>query len=112
MRARVCPVDPASCEPLVGWERFIRHVYDVHTAGAEEDRWTTVDRLLHGHLPEPGPAAVVPKVTASPDTAALWALGHQDETRARTLINSMTPSERHALGEKLARLMNMIWSAP
>ena len=47
-RTRACPVDQARCAPLVGWEAFCAHVYEVHTEGEEAHRIKQADRLVKG----------------------------------------------------------------
>lgn len=51
-KVRRCPVDSA-CEPQVGWEALLVHVYEIHTADSEPEwcRQEIVQRLL-----ERGPA--------------------------------------------------------
>lgn len=47
-RTRECPVNPNGCAPLIGWEAFCTHVYEVHTEGDEVQRYETADRLMRG----------------------------------------------------------------
>lgn len=51
-RVRRCPVD-SDCEPLVGWEAFLAHVYELHTDDSDPEwrRQEIVQRML-----ERGPA--------------------------------------------------------
>jgi hypothetical protein len=49
VRSRNCPADTA-CHPIVGWEPFVRHIYERHTSPefSEAERWTTVQKILAG----------------------------------------------------------------
>lgn len=51
-KVRRCPVDSA-CEPQVGWDAFLAHVYEIHTDDTDPEwhRQEIVQRLL-----ERGPA--------------------------------------------------------
>lgn len=65
-------------------------------------------------VPGPGPAreqaaVVVPKVTADPRTAALYALTQGDRTRAREAIGQLGTTERRAYLTQLTELINMLW---
>lgn len=54
-------------------------------------------------------ATVVPKVTADPRTAALYALTQGDRTRAREEIGTLSTTERRAYLAQLTELINMLW---
>jgi hypothetical protein len=52
---------------------------------------------------------VVPKVTAFTETAVVWAVLNGDLARARELVGSMLPAERHIFEEQLSVIVRMLW---
>lgn len=107
MKTRQCPVTPDVCEPITGWDAFIRHIYVNHTDPSRTDpeRLFEADRLLKR---DPAPSAVVPKVTAFDETNALWAVMNSDPDRARGIIASMTYTERAVFEMHLSALTDLI----
>lgn len=124
---RPCPVNPDACLPVHGWESFLTHVYEAHTDPTVngETRWQGVEAILKrspaerqapgsSHWHTPGQVqrhTVVPKVTADPRTAALWAVINEDPVSAASLLARMGLSERRAYLAQLTELINLLWTA-
>lgn len=109
-KARRCPVGPDICGEITGWDEFLTHIYEHHTSGTAEERQEAVQQILERR---PGALSravtVVPKVTADPRTAALYALTQGDRTRAREAIGQLGTTERRAYLAQLTELINMLW---
>lgn len=105
-RTRQCPVD-AACAPVRGWEAFLDHIYQQHTAGEEQARWDAVQSHL-GRPRPPTPSGIVPKVTAFPETAVLYALLQGDLGRARKLTGSLSPAERAEAERRLLAALGLL----
>jgi len=124
VKTRTCPVTPDVCLPVIGWEPFCVHVYEAHTdpALSETERTAEVDRILHLSPAERAarqqalrasrswtpPAAVVPKVTAFAETAAVWELLRGDLSRAREIVTAMNEPERTGFELRLTELLNIL----
>jgi hypothetical protein len=109
-QGRRCPVGPYVCGVIIGWAELVDHIHEHHTTGSPEARQEAVQRILEGRSgAREQAAAVVPKVTADPRTAALYALTQGDRTRAREAIGQLGTTDRRAYLTQLTELINMLW---
>jgi len=103
----------------------LRAVYeDIDSTGRAGDEWAyewihemwtrlvpaVVRRAVEGPGGGPVNEGIVPKVTASTETAVLWFVRQGDISRARELIGVMGPDERDGYRERLLRILNWVES--